>query len=225
MNDEELQGLAAEYGVMSELELMKLARDYDELGDGPQALLRQEFRKRGLQPPLRTWEPPPPTDLARLVTVAQYRDMAEAFVARAVLEGAGIECFLQDENTVRMEWLWSNYIGGMRLKVLPEDEAEARELLSGPPPENIPLEGQPDFNQPVCPRCGSEDVVLNDPGRKPRAGTMLCFWSIFYPLAFPLLALGLIGGSRSTAETWRCLRCKCRWVDDGQLSGGSESAA
>ncbi len=37
----------------------------------------------------------------RLVTVQQYRDLAEAQVAKGVLDSAGIPCYLRDENAVR----------------------------------------------------------------------------------------------------------------------------
>jgi hypothetical protein len=42
----------------------------------------------------------------------RYRDMPAAFVERSALENAGIQCFLQDDNVVRMDWLWSNALGG-----------------------------------------------------------------------------------------------------------------
>ena len=114
---------------MSETELMNLAREYDDLVEPAQAALRAEFAQRGLEPPLIEEEDAPIADDPEeaLVTVARYRDMPEAVVARAVLEQAGIECLLRDENTVRMDWFWSNLIGGMRLQVAAKDEAAARE--------------------------------------------------------------------------------------------------
>src|SRR5580700_9060704 len=99
---------AQRYRAMSEIELMDLARGYDDLVDEAQAALRAEFARRGLEPPLIEEEEPQAEDDGELVTVARYRDMPEAVVARTVLEEAGIECLLRDENTVRTDWLLSN---------------------------------------------------------------------------------------------------------------------
>lgn len=188
---------------MSEMQLMDLAREYDSLVDVAQSALRSEFARRGLEPPLIEEEEPIADDAeAALVTVARYRDMPEAFVARAVLEEAGIKCLLRDENTVRMEWFWSNLIGGMRLQVAARDEAAARELLSQPMPSKFEDGSGEEFVQPVCPKCGSTDVVANDPDRKVLAVSML----INLPLPH-----------RRPQEEWRCLKCGCRWAVDEEL--------
>lgn len=195
---------AARYKEMSETELMDLARGYDDLVEPAQAALRAEFAQRGLEPPLIEEEEAPDTeDEPGLVTVARYRDMPEAVVARMVLEQAGIECFLRDENTVRMDWFWSNMIGGMRLQVAARDEAAARELLSQPMPAEFEIGLGEEFVQPVCPKCGSTDVVANDPDRKVMAASML----INIPIPH----------RRPSKEEWRCLQCDSRWVDEEEF--------
>ena len=65
----------------------------------------------------------------RPVILRRYRDMPEAFVEKSVLEDAGIECFLQDDNVVRMDWLWSNALGGIKLIVREKDVADAEKIL------------------------------------------------------------------------------------------------
>jgi hypothetical protein len=45
------------------------------------------------------------------------------------LDSAGIESFLADENVIRMNWLWSNALGGVKLQVRKTDVAVASELL------------------------------------------------------------------------------------------------
>ena len=77
---------AERYRPMSETELMNLAREYDGLVDEAQAALRAEFARRGLEPPLiEEDEAPIAGDDPGLVTVARYRDMPEAIVARAAV--------------------------------------------------------------------------------------------------------------------------------------------
>lgn len=61
--------------------------------------------------------------------------MPQAFVEKSVLDDAGIECFLQDDNVVRMDWLWSNAMGGIKLLVREKDAEEALKLLSQSPPD------------------------------------------------------------------------------------------
>ena len=61
--------------------------------------------------------------------VKRFRDMPEAQIAESILDSAGIDCFLADENTIRMDWLWSNLLGGFKLMVRPEDLDAATQLL------------------------------------------------------------------------------------------------
>jgi hypothetical protein len=41
------------------------------------------------------------------------KDLAEAYVGRSLLESAGIPAWIADENLVRMDWFYSNLVGGM----------------------------------------------------------------------------------------------------------------
>lgn len=191
---------------MSEPELMQVARSYDELVEPAQAALRAEFQKRSLEPPLIEG----PTDeeiensKGTLVTIARYRDLTEAMVARSVLECAHIPCFLLDENFVRLDWGYSNFIGGMRLQVSKQDEAVAIELLNQKPVAMIELPGEPAFVQPICPTCGSVNIVAYDPGLKLAAASALT-------LGIPTR---LTSKSSDPREVWHCMNCGCTWDDD-----------
>ena len=66
----------------------------------------------------------------RPVILRRYRDMPAAFVEKSVLEDAGITCYLQDDNVIRMDWLWSNAMGGIKLLVRERDAEEAARILS-----------------------------------------------------------------------------------------------
>jgi hypothetical protein len=70
------------------------------------------------------------TETDRPVILRRYRDMPAAFVEKSVLEAAGIQCYLQDDNVVRMDWLWSNAMGGIKLIVRENDAEEAEKILS-----------------------------------------------------------------------------------------------
>lgn len=64
-----------------------------------------------------------------LVTVGQYREAAEAELAKGRLESAGIESFLAGENTAM---LYGTGLDGLLLQVSPKDEADARSILADP---------------------------------------------------------------------------------------------
>ena len=53
-----------------------------------------------------------------------FQNLPEALLAKGSLDSSGIECFLTDDNMVRMDWFMSNLLGGAKLLVNRED-AEA----------------------------------------------------------------------------------------------------
>jgi hypothetical protein len=70
-----------------------------------------------------------PSKNERFVVLRHIRDTDQALLFKSVLDSAGIESFLADENTIRMDWLWSNAIGGIKLCVREADAEEASRLL------------------------------------------------------------------------------------------------
>lgn len=189
------EDLAAQYAQMSEAELMELARSYDGLLEVAQVALRAEFARRGLEPPLV--EEPEECEYRRLVTVRRYRDLVEACLGRSLLESAGIPAWIADENLVRMDWFYSNLVGGMRLQVDERDEASAREILEEGAPETIPYGEDEVYVQPTCPKCGSAEIALGSGTERGRSLVALYVLSIPVP-------------PRET--TWHCEACGARWV-------------
>jgi hypothetical protein len=187
------------YRPMSEPELEDLLADWHSLIPEARSALAAERAARGLP----CIEPPPPADDAPpefrdLTTIRRYRDLSEALVARAVIESAGIFCFLKDENLVRLDWQVSNFIGGIRLQVAAADVEAAEAILSQPVPDNFSIPDQPGFEQPRCPRCTSTDIIWERQGRKAALASLYLF------------ALPLPRGP----ESWTCNSCGLRWVDD-----------
>lgn len=62
---------------------------------------------------------------SQMVTVGRFLDPMQAQIAKGMLESSGIPCFLQGENANHMVPLAFR----VRLQVLEEDEAVAREYL------------------------------------------------------------------------------------------------
>ena len=190
------EDLAAQYAQMSETELMELARSYDGLLEIAQGALRAEFARRGLEPPLV--EEPEEWGFRRLVTVRRYRDLAEAYVVRSLLESAGIPAWIADENLVRMDWFYSNLVGGMRLQGDECDEAAARGILEAEVPGTITFGQEEAFVQPTCPKCGSADITLG--GRTERGRSLVALYVLSIPVP-----------PREAA--WHCEACGAQWVD------------
>ena len=74
-------------------------------------------------------------EFQKLITIRKFRDLPEALLAKGSLDSAGIESFLGDDNIVRLDWFISNLIGGIKLRVRPEDLEAAEEILNQPIPE------------------------------------------------------------------------------------------
>ena len=61
----------------------------------------------------------------KLVTIARFDLTGQAHIAKNALEAAGIKSVLADEQTIAMDWLLSNAIGGIKVQVLEEDAERA----------------------------------------------------------------------------------------------------
>jgi hypothetical protein len=190
------ENLAAQYAQMSETELMELARSYEGLLEIAQVALRAEFARRGLEPPLV--EEPEEWEFRRLVTVRRYRDLAEAYVGRSLLESASIPAWIADENLVRMDWFYSNLVGGMRLQVDERDEAVAREILEERAPETITYGEEEVYIQPTCPKCGSAEISLG--GGTERGRSLVALYVLSIPVP-------------PREATWHCEACDTQWAD------------
>jgi predicted Zn-ribbon and HTH transcriptional regulator len=134
-----------------------------------------------------------------LITIERFRDLPLALLAKGKLESAGIQCWLADENMVRMDWLWSNLIGGMRLQVSAEDAQAARSVLLEPTPETFTEDEVGHiFQQPRCPRCNSLDIGFESIDR---------FWTyglwLLLPFVMPI-----------RKDNWRCYACRTEWIED-----------
>jgi hypothetical protein len=194
-----LDSLESRFAAMSDDEMLAVGAEYSSLTDEAQAIVRSEFKRRSLEVP--SVEDEQPSDaLAKVATIRQYRDQADALMARSVLESAGIGCYLRDENTIRIDWLWSNLMGGIRLQVAEEDVEAAEQLLSQPIPETIAVAGEFDYQQPQCPQCGSLDASFNNFDAKVGAVSILI-------LGFPLPSL-------VERDYWHCDNCGCNWFDE-----------
>ncbi len=82
-----------------------------------------------------------------LVTVQTFDNYFSANIILTRLQSEGIECYLKDENTVTIDPILSNAIGGIKLVVKKEDEATVVKILRS---YHIDY-----MLSATCPQCGS----------------------------------------------------------------------
>jgi hypothetical protein len=115
-----------------------------------------------------------------LTTIATYSFPYEAQIARAKLDSEGIPAFIADEQTINMQWLYSNAMGGVRLQVPEPYIQQALDLLAEDSSEIVEREQGIDITP--CSACGSTDT---EPYQKGRRWAFLVFLGLDFPL-FPV---------------------------------------
>ena len=192
------QRLAANYAGMTDGELQRLGQNADSLTELAWNTFEDEMDRRSLkysEDPAA--QPRQGMELQELATIRQFRDLPEALLAKGCLESAGIECFLADENLVRLDWFISNFIGGIKLNVRVADVANARKILDEPILEGLYVQGVGLYEQPRCPKCQSLDVNFQELDRP--IAYMTAFLRVPMPVQRP---------------AWRCHECDAEWEDE-----------
>jgi hypothetical protein len=163
--EQERQRLTKLYATMSDGELEAIAADSAELTDMARQALTDELARRHPEAAVvanTAARGRDSVELADVVSIRQFRDLHEALLAKGALDSAEIESFLVDDNMIRMDWFWSNLVGGIKLCVRQEDADAALDLLGQSIPEAFEVEGVGPYEQPRCPNCRSLDITFED---------------------------------------------------------------
>jgi ribosomal protein L37AE/L43A len=185
----EWQRLTELYRGMCDDELRELAADSADLTDVARQVLHDEMKKRGLKEPLAAgtvasqpappaapqWGPEaPPPDAADAQQESGFRhdftwktllcecdEQEEARQICAALRQAGIESWIEGRG------YYSPYsqldLRNPRILVAADRLEEALAVAARPIPQEIIEQtrtAEPDFEPPVCPKCGAADPVL-----------------------------------------------------------------
>lgn len=208
LNQRERQRLAQNYAGMTDGELQRLAQHPEALTEPACEALEDEMDRRlltssgDLAPEHRHQ-----FEVQDLVTIRQFRDLPEALLAKGCLESVGIECFLGDENLVRLDWFISNFIGGIKLKVKPADAENALQILDEPILEGLYVQGVGLYEQPRCPKCQSLDVNFQPLDRP------IAYMSAFLRVPLPV-----------QREGWHCHACDAEWQDDAGTDSNTDES-
>ena len=182
---------------MSNEELEKLASAGYELSDIALAVLQAEISRRGVPILIDSHPGTAVYELKDTVVVRQFRDLHEALLAKGCLESAGISADLVDDNMVRLDWFYSNLIGGVKLKVRKEDADTAIQILDQPIPDSMDVEGVGEYEQPKCPKCESLDVSFQELNK------LLSFGSAYLGVPIPVYT-----------KAWSCHACGHQWEEE-----------
>jgi hypothetical protein len=212
MNEQrERRRLADNYAGMTDGELQKLAQSAESLTELAWDALEDEMDRRHLEFPDDEFpgdavpRPRQAMEMRELVTIRQFRDLPEALLAKGSLESSGIECFLADDNLVRLDWFISNFIGGIKLNVRAADVENAQKLLDEPILEGLYVQGIGLYEQPRCPNCRSLDVNFQELDRP------IAYMSAFLRVPMPV-----------QRPAWRCHACDAEWEDDSTDGGRND---
>ncbi|MBM3416055.1 MAG: DUF2007 domain-containing protein [Bacteroidetes bacterium] len=92
------------------------------------------------------------------VLLKSYPNYVEAHIAKGVLEEAGIGSWLKDENTVTIDPILTNAVGGIKLMVSKDEAQKALDILN-----TLRREQKAAV---TCPKCGSHNTELVSTPRK-----------------------------------------------------------
>src|SRR6266404_1421912 len=206
--EKERQRLAKWYASMEDAELQEIATRPESLTDVARLVLQSEISKRGMAPLTEASNSDSPKPSDPPVMIRRYQDLPEALLSKSILESAGIEGFLADENLVRIDWFYSNLVGGIKLLVRAQDAETARKLLDQETPEKFDVDGVGEYKQPRCPRCQSLDVAFDELNKRIAYGGMLL-------ASLPITI---------TSNHWKCHSCGYEWEDDSESAASEEKS-
>jgi hypothetical protein len=117
--EQERRRLAEVYSGKTDAELGQVAEQAHGLTDVAREALRAELTKRELYVGQLDDDAPQEesAEFRDLVAIRSYWNLVEAELAKGVLNTAGIEAFLFDDNMVRLDWFNANALGGVKLRV------------------------------------------------------------------------------------------------------------
>lgn len=133
-----------------------------------------------------------------MITVATFSKPEEAHLLRLRLGAGGVDAYVQDENMIQMNWLYSDAIGGVRVQIAEDDLEAAREIVAVPP---VKADVGSVAELTECPECSATDTA---PDERPRrfAFLSMIFSLVTFGVAFPFAFL---------RRRWKCSHCGCTW--------------
>ena len=125
----------------------------------------------------------------KLVVFKTFNNPIEANITRGLLETHGIECFLQDENTVYVNPVYTTALGGIKLWIKESDYSDAVKIC---------CDESKNEDQILCPECSSGDISIRS---RPN-------WFLFI-----LMFLSAVSTPNSgNRKRYKCKKCGFSWA-------------
>jgi len=125
-------------------------------------------------------------------TIAVLNDLNDAHLLKSMLEAEGIPVFIPDENTIQMDWLLLNAIGGVRLQTTADHTDDAAKIIE------IFRKNQKQPLELSCPHCGGGNIYAEKVFRN---------WALTVLVAF--------GVPLPWSHRLACRDCGCQWKRKG----------
>ena len=121
------------------------------------------------------------------ILLASFDNYIEAHLVLGRLQQDGIDCWLQDENTVTINPIFSGVVGGIKLMVTSDQYAKALQLQ-----EEFAEELKKTYR---CPNCGSSEIAYVAQGKKVKNWISSIVTWLLGSYAIPI------------EKTWHCYTC------------------
>lgn len=119
--------------------------------------------------------------------IASYDNFLLANMTLGLLQENNINCYLKDENIITVDPLLSPAIGGIKLLVVENDFADAKELIN---------QAEVSYLKEIpCPDCKSHSLVIEEKTNEPDG-----FWD-------KLMNRVAYGQSSTYSKNYRCTNC------------------
>lgn len=129
-----------------------------------------------------------------LITFKTFDNSIDAHILKVKLESEGIVCYLFDEHIVSVNPLYSNLVGGIKLKINEEDLVHAKNILREL--EETPYTNEEDLAV-TCPNCQSTKLKSGYKSMR-SVGAVISAIVSFLLMIFPLYR----------KDVYKCLDCE-----------------
>nr|WP_068891519.1 DUF2007 domain-containing protein [Pedobacter panaciterrae] len=130
----------------------------------------------------------------KIVVFKTFYNPIEANIVKSRLMDSGVQCFLSDENTITINPLYTQALGGVKLHVFERDIPLVKSILHD---ENIQLpQEETEPGAEICPNCGSSHVGYVQATKK--RFSLLTMIISFALLIYPFYA----------KKTYHCFDCE-----------------
>lgn len=100
----------------------------------------------------------------KIIAFTSFDNPIEANIVKGRLLDSGIQCFLTDENTITINPLYSQALGGVKLHIFEHDIELVKSILKD---ESVKLPAEePEIGATICPDCGSSNVAYGQATKK-----------------------------------------------------------